>query len=172
MTKFFLIHDKLTFIHDKIIFIHDKIISTHDKILFDPWQIIVIHDKLTISSCVSVRMSRYWARGKFGEHERGVRVARGAAECNSSLLLTLLNLCYNVVYEGICFCAISAKLVDSLWLQLQVQVCFQIFITTWNAMVVALLDLVMFNLFIVRYRISTYTSSVFVSVWIFSSWLP
>ena len=29
-------------------------------------------------------MSRYWARGKFGEHERGVRVARGAAECNSS----------------------------------------------------------------------------------------
>ena len=44
--------------------------------------------------------------------------------------LALLNLCYNVVYEGICFCAISAKLVDSLWLQLQVQVCFQIFITT------------------------------------------
>ena len=42
--------------------------------------------QLTISSCVSVRMSRYWARGKFGEHERGVRVARGAAECNSSLL--------------------------------------------------------------------------------------
>ena len=33
-----------------------------------------------------VRMSRYWARGKFGEHERGVRVAQGAAECNSSLL--------------------------------------------------------------------------------------
>ena len=31
-------------------------------------------------------MSRYWARGKFGEHERGVRVPRGAAECNSSLL--------------------------------------------------------------------------------------
>ena len=30
---------------------------------------------LTISSCVSVRMSRYWARGKFGEHERRVRVA-------------------------------------------------------------------------------------------------
>ena len=28
--------------------------------------------KLTISSCVSVRMSRYWASGKFGEHERGV----------------------------------------------------------------------------------------------------
>ena len=89
MTKFFLIHDKLTFIHDKIIFIHDKTISTHDKILFDPWQIIVIHDKLTISSCVSVRMSRYWARGKFGEHERGVRDARGAAKFNSSLLSAL-----------------------------------------------------------------------------------
>ena len=44
---------------------------------------------LTISSCISVRMSRYWARGKFGEHERGVRVARGAAECNSSLLSAL-----------------------------------------------------------------------------------
>ena len=34
-------------------------------------------------------MSRYWARGKFGEHERGVRIARGAAECNSSLLSAL-----------------------------------------------------------------------------------
>ena len=44
---------------------------------------------LTISSCVSVRMSRYWACGRFGEHERGVRVARGAAECNSSLLSAL-----------------------------------------------------------------------------------
>ena len=44
---------------------------------------------LTISSYVSLRMSRYWARGKFGEHERGVRVARGAAECNSSLLSAL-----------------------------------------------------------------------------------
>ena len=47
------------------------------------------YHQLTISSCVSVRMSRYWARGKFGEHERGVRVARGAAECNSSLLSAL-----------------------------------------------------------------------------------
>ena len=32
---------------------------------------------LTIGSCVSVRSSRYEARGKFGEHERCVRVARG-----------------------------------------------------------------------------------------------
>ena len=34
-------------------------------------------------------MSRYWARGKFGEHEKGARVPRGAAECNSSLLSAL-----------------------------------------------------------------------------------
>ena len=46
----------------------------------------LISVELTISSCISVRMSRYLARGKFGEHERGVRVARGAAESNSSLL--------------------------------------------------------------------------------------
>ena len=39
-----------------------------------------------ISSWVSVRMSRYWGRGKCGEHEGAVRVARGAAEGNSSLL--------------------------------------------------------------------------------------
>jgi len=43
----------------------------------------------TSLSCVSVRMSRYWARGKFGEHKRCVRVARGAAESNSSLLSAL-----------------------------------------------------------------------------------
>ena len=34
-------------------------------------------------------MSRYWARGKFEEHERGIRIARGAAESNSSLLSAL-----------------------------------------------------------------------------------
>ena len=39
---------------------------------------------LTIGSYVSVRSSRYEARGKFGEHERCVRVARGVAESNSS----------------------------------------------------------------------------------------
>ena len=33
--------------------------------------------QLTIGSYVSVRSSRYEARGKFGEHERCVRVARG-----------------------------------------------------------------------------------------------
>ena len=45
--------------------------------------------QLTILSCVSVRMSRYWAREKFREHKRCVRVARGAAESNSSLLSAL-----------------------------------------------------------------------------------
>ena len=31
------------------------------------------------------------ARGKFGEHERGVRDARGVAESNSSFLSAILN---------------------------------------------------------------------------------
>ena len=38
---------------------------------------------------LSVRISSYDARGKFGEHERCVRVARGAAESNSSFLSAL-----------------------------------------------------------------------------------
>ena len=37
----------------------------------------------------SVRISSYGARGKFGEHEKCVRVARGAAESNSSFLSAL-----------------------------------------------------------------------------------
>ena len=45
--------------------------------------------KLTIGSFVSVRSSRYEACGKFGEHERCIRVARGIAESNSSLLNAL-----------------------------------------------------------------------------------
>ena len=45
--------------------------------------------KLTIGSYVSVRSSRYEARGKFGEHKRYVRVARGVAESNSSFLSAL-----------------------------------------------------------------------------------
>ena len=44
---------------------------------------------LTIGLYVSVRSSRYEARGKFGEHERCVRVARGVAESNSSFLSAL-----------------------------------------------------------------------------------
>ena len=45
--------------------------------------------KLTIGSYASVRSSRYEARGKFGEHERCVRVAQGVAESNSSFLSAL-----------------------------------------------------------------------------------
>ena len=41
----------------------------------------------TIGSYVSVRSSRYEARGKFGEHERCVRVARGVAKSNFSFLI-------------------------------------------------------------------------------------
>ena len=48
--------------------------------------------KITIGSSVSVRSSRYEARGKFGEHERCVRVARGVAE--------MRNRC--VFSQGIC----------------------------------------------------------------------
>ena len=36
-----------------------------------------------------MRSSRYEARAKFGEHERCVRVARGAAKSNSSYLSAL-----------------------------------------------------------------------------------
>ena len=37
----------------------------------------------------SVRISSYGARGKFGEHEKCVRIARGTAESNSSFLSAL-----------------------------------------------------------------------------------
>ena len=45
--------------------------------------------KLTFGSYVSVRSSRYEARGKFGEYERYVRVARGVAESNSNFVSAL-----------------------------------------------------------------------------------
>ena len=45
----------------------------------------------SIGSYVSVRSSRYEARGKFGEHERCVRV-RGVAENNSRFLSDVLNI--------------------------------------------------------------------------------
>ena len=45
--------------------------------------------QLAIGSYVNVGSSRYEARGKFGEHERCVRVARGVAESNSSFLSAL-----------------------------------------------------------------------------------
>ena len=44
---------------------------------------------LTIGSYVSVRSSRHDARGKFGGHERCVRVAGGVAESNFSFLSAL-----------------------------------------------------------------------------------
>ena len=40
---------------------------------------------------LSVRYRVMDARGKFGEHERGVRVVRGPAESNSSFLSALQN---------------------------------------------------------------------------------
>ena len=43
-------------------------------------------EELTIGSCLSMHISSYDARGKFGEHERSVRVAPGAARSNSSFL--------------------------------------------------------------------------------------
>ena len=46
-------------------------------------------DKLTIDLYVSVCPSRYEASGRFGEHERRVRVARSVAESNSSFLSAL-----------------------------------------------------------------------------------
>ena len=44
---------------------------------------------LTIGSYVSMCSSRYEAHGKFGEHERCVRVVQGIAESNSSFLSAL-----------------------------------------------------------------------------------
>ena len=45
--------------------------------------------KLRIGSCLACVFRVMDARGKFGEHERSVRVARGAAESNSSFLSAL-----------------------------------------------------------------------------------
>ena len=49
----------------------------------------VFTGQLTIGSHVSVRSSRYEASGKFGEHERCVRVALGHASSNFSFLSAL-----------------------------------------------------------------------------------
>ena len=65
--------------------------------------------KLTISSCVSVRMSRYWARGKFGEQERGVRVARGTATCNSSFLSNIIKAINAAVNLKFYYCRARSK---------------------------------------------------------------
>ena len=47
--------------------------------------------QLTIGPYVSVRSSRYEARGKFGEHERCLRVARGYALILRGKLISMLN---------------------------------------------------------------------------------
>ena len=44
---------------------------------------------LRIGSCLACVYRVMDVRGKFGEHERSVRVARGAAESNSSFLSAL-----------------------------------------------------------------------------------
>ena len=44
---------------------------------------------ISIGSCVSVCSSRYEAYGKFGEHERCVKVASGVTESNSNFLSAL-----------------------------------------------------------------------------------
>ena len=44
---------------------------------------------LRIGSCLACVYRVMDARGKFGEHERSVRVTRGAAESNSSFLSAL-----------------------------------------------------------------------------------
>ena len=44
---------------------------------------------LTIGSCLACVYRVMDARGKFGEQERSVRAARGAAESNSSFLSAL-----------------------------------------------------------------------------------
>ena len=49
----------------------------------------MIRIELTIGSYITVHSSRYEAHGKFGEHERCMRVARGIAESNSSFLSAL-----------------------------------------------------------------------------------
>ena len=59
-----------------------KVVQLHVRMfpfLFNLWLYVLY---LTIGSCFSVRISSYDARGKFGEHDRSVRVARGAAESN------------------------------------------------------------------------------------------
>ena len=45
--------------------------------------------------------SRYEARGKFGEHERCVKVARSVAESNSSLLSLKSSFLRTLTYEPI-----------------------------------------------------------------------
>ena len=57
------------------------------KLRWDTWYC-MLRNQLSINSCVCVGMSRHWARGKFGEHERGkscsksIRVQLRPPECS------------------------------------------------------------------------------------------
>ena len=54
-----------------------KTVNRRENQISDSWSLpyaFTLSLYLTISSSVSVRMPRYWARRKFEEHERGVRV--------------------------------------------------------------------------------------------------
>ena len=55
--------------------------------------------QLTIDSYVSVRSSRYEARGKFGEHERCIRVSQGVAPSQSPPTEQSENIILNVLVE-------------------------------------------------------------------------
>ena len=59
----------------------EKALTCMKKVQYEPY--------LGIGSCLACVYRIMDAREKFGEHERGVRVARGAAENNSSFLRPL-----------------------------------------------------------------------------------
>ena len=72
--------------------LHIPIVHAHDVSKQIPREKILHQVENVIKQLVhtsAVRSSRYEARGKFGEHERCVRVARGVAESNSSFLSAL-----------------------------------------------------------------------------------
>ena len=72
--------------------LHIPIVHAHDVSKHIPREKFFHRVKNVIKQLVhtsAVRSSRYEARGKFGEHERCVRVARGVAESNSSFLSAL-----------------------------------------------------------------------------------
>ena len=56
---------------------------------------------LTIGLYIRIRSSRYEARGKFGEHERCVRVARGVTHLESGYVTmeTILHFFYKITNE-------------------------------------------------------------------------
>ena len=71
-------------------------------------------NKLTISSCVSVRMSRYWPSGKFGEHERGVSNC-AQTDANNSQHCCVKNVGSCCVRVGSCLQHVTSNNVGSCW---------------------------------------------------------